>query len=182
MNKQKVIGLLVLLMFGLVILAYPVTSHSHYVEGNDVHNQAHYDTPINPQPPTAAPTQVVTGDPNQVVTGSPNQQMVVTQDGRIVTVDGSTKIVQLRRSVWDSNFWNILTVNHGYGYYGGYYGYNGCGSNCSSHIHTPRCGHNGNFVTYTYPTYYRNTHSTSYKNNNYGHRNDGHNGKSKNKH
>lgn len=154
MNKRTVIGLLVLI--GLVVLVYPSTSSSHFDANDWDHNQAHFDTPIadseqvapttqvtivtQPTPtvaPTVAPTQVVVGDPNQVVTGSQNQQMVITEDGRIVTVDGSTKVVQLRRSIWDSNFWNIMTVNNGYygGYANGGCGYNYCGSYRSSHYY-----------------------------------------------
>ena len=152
---KRLLGIMTVVVLLLVLVLYATPTNAHFDANDWDHNQAHFDTPIDPQPqtqvaPTVAPTQVVVGDPNQVVTGSANQQMVVTQDGRIVTVDGSTKIVQLRRSFWDSNFWNSVNVVT-YPVYGTRYGtrYGGCGGwlTCTRtrypNNHRHNGGHNG---------------------------------------
>lgn len=113
------IGLLILM---IAVLASP-PAHGHFDANDWDHNQAHFDTPINPQPETEGKAQPQAAPQPQA--SKPTSTTVVTADQQVVVVPNQTRVVTVRRSFWDSNFWNAVNVNIGYGNYN-YNGYNGC--------------------------------------------------------
>ena len=128
------VGSLVLL---IMVLASP-SAHGHFDANDWDHNQAHFDTPIDPQPQTPAAPQA---------NGSTT---VVTADQQVVVVPGQTTVVPVKRSFWDSNVWNSVNINVGLANkYGGYprHGY-------PRHGYRPRYGGCDGWLTCTRPVHH----------------------------
>ena len=128
-----------LLTFSLVFLALP--SMGDFRADDEVHNQAHFDSPI-------VSTERQTNQPTTSTT-------IVTADQQVIVVPNPTEVVRIKRSFWDSRFWDTVNIRVTNGYYGDC-GYYYCGS-----------------YRKTYGTRYYAHHNRKHHNRNKGRRNKG---------